>query len=131
MKIRDRIPLEILKDLREDHMLEHDITIIDSVQIRAFGGGEETGPSPVDRRKPGSKITLMTDLTDIPLAVTLAGSNRRDHREILPIVRDEFPKVGGLPGAPKKHPKIAIADAGYDSRATRDALEVLCIQLPW
>ena len=43
-------------------------------------------------------------------------------------MRDEFPKVGGLPGAPKKHPEIAIANAGYDSRATRDELEALGIQ---
>ena len=31
--------------------------MIDSSSVRAAYGGEETGPSPVDRSKPGSKTT--------------------------------------------------------------------------
>ena len=38
--------------------LDPDLVIIDAVLVRAFGGGDLTGPSPVDRRKKRSKHTL-------------------------------------------------------------------------
>jgi hypothetical protein len=40
--------------------------------------GSETGPSPVDRGRPGSKEHLLVDATGIPLAFAVTGSNRND-----------------------------------------------------
>ncbi len=38
--------------------------------VLGSGGGQRTGPSAVDRRKPGTKQTVMTDANGIPLAMT-------------------------------------------------------------
>ena len=108
--------------------MEHDTAIIDSAQVRAFGGGDQTGPSPVDRRKPGTKFTLMVDRNGVPLAVRIAGANRSDQREILPIIQEEFPEVGGQPGRPQTTPDAVDADAGYDSETTREVLRCLGIE---
>lgn len=124
----DRVHMDLLRLLRRDGKLEHDTAIIDSAQVRAFGGGDQTGPSPVDRRKPGTKYTLMVDRNGVPLAVRLAGANRSDQREILPIIQEEFPEVGGQPGRPKTKPDEVYADAGYDSETTREVLRCLGIE---
>jgi transposase len=72
----------------------------------------------VDRRKKGSKHTLLVDRHGVPLAIRTAGANASDHTQIIPIVLD-FPKVGGQPGRPKELPDALYADRGYDSEAAR------------
>lgn len=124
----DRLHIDLLRLLRRDGKLEHDTAIIDSTHVRAFGGGDKTGPSPVDRRKPGTKYTLMTDRNGVPLAVRVKGGNRSDQREILPMIEEEFPHVGGQPGRPKIGPQEVVADAGYDSETTREVLRCLGIR---
>jgi transposase len=104
-----------------------DVAIVDGTMVRAFGGGEQTGPSPVDRRKKGTKHTLMVDPHGVPLAIRSAPANESDHRQIIPIVA-EFPSVGGTPGRPKEHPDDLYADRGYDSNATRRLLKWLGIE---
>ena len=52
--------LHIRKRLDFSHFL------IDSRHVRAVGAGPQTGPSPVDRRKAGSKIHLLTDAQGTP-----------------------------------------------------------------
>ena len=37
-----------------------------------------TGPSPVDRGKPGSKMHLVTDQAGLPLAVGVSAANTHD-----------------------------------------------------
>jgi transposase len=103
------------------------VAIVDSVFVRAFGGGEQTGPSPVDRRKKGSKHTLLVDRHGVPLAIRAAGANASDHTQIIPLVLD-FPRVGGKPGRPKELPDELYADRGFDSDATRWILAWLGIE---
>src|SRR5215207_8925970 len=55
--IWDRRHADLLRLLRRADQLDPDVAIVDSVIVRAFGGGEPTGPSPVDRRKKGTKHT--------------------------------------------------------------------------
>ncbi len=50
--------VDLLRLLRKADKLDPDLVIVDAVMVRAFGGGEQTGPSPVDRGKKGSKHTL-------------------------------------------------------------------------
>ncbi len=95
--------------------------------MRAFGGGDATGPSPVDRRKKGSKHTLLVDRHGVPLAIHTAGANASDHTQIIPLVLD-FPKVKGKPGRPKQMPDEAYADRGFDSESTRWILAWLGIE---
>ena len=101
--------------------------IVDGVTVRAFGGGEATGPSPVDRRKSGTEHTLLVDRHGAPLAIRTAGANASDHTQIIPLVLD-FPKVGGKPGRPKEMPDQLYADRGYDSEGTRWLLAWLGIE---
>ena len=125
--IWDRVHADLLRLLRQADKLDPDLVVVDSVIVRAFGGGEQTGPSPVDRRKPGTKHTLLVDRHGIPLAIRTAGANVSDHRQIIPVVLD-FPKVGGQPGRPKERPDVLVADRGYDSDATRELLSWLGIE---
>jgi len=107
--IWDRLRIELLGQLKRAGKLELDAVIIDGVTLRALGGGEATGPSPVDRRKKGTEHTLM---------VNKAGANAGDHTQILPTLPD-FPRVGGKPGRPEELPEETYADRGYDSEALR------------
>jgi transposase len=123
----DQVHAHFLKHLNKMGELDLAVAVVDSVQVRAFGGGEATGPSPVDRRKTGSKHTLMVDRNGVPLAIHTAPANESDHHEIIPIVLD-FPRVGGRPGRPKEHPDDVYADRGYDSESTRALLRWLGIE---
>ena len=44
-------------------------------------GGEKTGPSPVDRRKPGSKHHILTDGNGIPIVAHTTAANQHDDLE--------------------------------------------------
>ena len=123
----DTIHRTFLTLLRRKNKLDMHTAIIDSTQVRAFGGGELTGPSPVDRRKTGTKYTLLVDRHGVPLVIQTASANTSDHRQILSTTV-AFPQVGGKPGRPKTHPDRLYADAGYDSDATRCILRFLGIE---
>ena len=123
----DKLHLLLLTMLREQNELHLETAIIDSTQVRAFGGGEATGPSPVDRRKKGTKYTLLVDRDGVPLVIRAAAANRSDQLEILPTVA-AFPAVPGKPGRPRTHPDKLYADAGYDCEATRNLLRWLGIE---
>src|SRR5947209_1909987 len=53
MGVWDRLHADLLRLLRQAGKLDPDLVVVDAVILRAFGGGEKTGPSPVDRRKKG------------------------------------------------------------------------------
>jgi transposase len=76
-------------------------------------GGSETGPSPVDRARNGSKHHLLVDATGIPLAWTLTGGNRHDITQLIPLL-ERVPPVGGRVGRPRRRPERLTADRGYD-----------------
>ncbi len=123
----DRLPADLLRLLRRAGKLDPGLVVVDGVTVRAFGGGEQAGPSPVDRGRPGTKHTLMATRSGVPLEIRTAGANASDHTQILPLVLD-FPAVGGKPGRPKELPDELYADRGYDSEATRGLLRWLGIE---
>lgn len=123
----DRLHADLLRLLRRAGKLDPDLVIVDAVILRAFGGGELTGPSPVDRGKRGSKHTLLVDRHGVPLAIRTVGANASDHKQIIPLVLD-FPKGKGQPGRPKEMPDELYADRGYDSDYTRWLLRWLGIE---
>ena len=117
----------LLTMLRQENELHLETAIIDSTQVRAFGGGDATGPSPVDRRKKGTKYTLLVDRDGVPLVIRAVAANRSDQLEILPTIAS-FPAVPGKVGRPPTHPNKLYADAGYDCEATRTLLRWLGIE---
>jgi len=125
--IWDQLHKLLLTMLRQENELHLETVIIDSTQVRAFGGGDATGPSPVDRRKKGTKYTLLVDRDGVPLVIRAVAANRSDQLEILPTVVS-FPVVPGKPGRPRTHPEKLYADAGYDCEPTRSILRWLGIE---
>jgi transposase len=125
--IWDRLHADLLRLLRQADKLDPDTAVVDSVLVRAFGGGEQTGKNPTDRGKPGTKHTLLVDGHGVPLAIHTAAANDSDHVAIIPLVLD-FPKVGGKPGRPKELPDALYADRGYDNEATRWILRWLGVE---
>jgi len=123
----DRLHADLLRLLRQAGRLDPDLVIVDSVIVRAFGGGEQTGKSPVDRGEKGSRHTLLVDRHGVPLAIRTAGANASDHAQIIPLLLD-FPKVKGKPGRPKELPDALYTDRGFDSDATRWLLAWLGIE---
>lgn len=81
--------------------------------------GSQTGPSPVDRGRAGSKHHLITDGHGTPLAVLLTGGNRNDVTQLLPLL-DAIPPVRGRVGRPRRKPDSLFADRGYDHDIYRD-----------
>ena len=125
--IWDRLHADLLRELNAAGRLDPGTAIVDGVLVRAFGGGDATGPSPVDRGKPGTKHTLLVDRNGAPLKIRTAGANASDHRQVIPLVL-AFPRVGGKPGRPKERPDELYADRGYDSEATRWLLRWMGIE---
>lgn len=84
-------------------------------------GGEHTGPSPVDRRKNGTKHHLITDSEGVPFAVHLTGSNRHDVTQLISLV-DAIGPIAGKVGRPTNRPQKVFADRVYDSDPHRAQL---------
>src|SRR3954467_1722226 len=59
--------------------------LIDSSFVRAAYGGEATGPSPVDRAKPGTKHHIITDANGIPMASSVTAANGKDNTPPAPL----------------------------------------------
>lgn len=93
----------------------HDIAV-DGCITKSPGGGECSGPSPVDRRKQGLKRSVLVEDRGIPLGRILAGANRHDSPLLGPTL-DRLDDLGPLPEDITVH-----LDAGYDSGKTRDLL---------
>jgi transposase len=85
-------------------------------------GGEDTGPSPVDRGKPGTKRHLIVDARGLPLAVLLSGANRHDSLFLLPLL-DAAPAVATRRGPRRRRPAKLHADKAYDHRRLRKAVQ--------
>ncbi|MEU3396519.1 IS5 family transposase [Streptomyces filamentosus] len=84
-------------------------------------GGADTGPSPVDRRKTGSKHHLICGGRGTPLKVVTTAANVNDVTQTLALV-DGIPPVAGRPGRPRHRPDALLGDNGYDSDAYRAEL---------
>ena len=89
-------------------------------------GGSETGPSPVDRGRNGSKHHLLVDASGIPLAWTVTAGNRHDVTQLIPLV-ERVPPVRGNVGRPRRRPQRVSADRGYDYDKHRRELRRLGI----
>jgi transposase len=82
-------------------------------------GGAETGPSPVDRGRAGSKHHLLVDATGIPLAWSVTGGNRND---VTQLSRWSTRCRRYAAQLARKRPERLTADRGYDHDKYRSQL---------
>ena len=82
-------------------------------------GGEETGPNPTDRGKPGSKRHLVVDRNGIPLTVFLTAANVHDSTVFEDVLESVEPIKRPGPGRPRARPCKLHADKAYDCRRCR------------
>ncbi|MEU5459623.1 IS5 family transposase [Streptomyces globisporus] len=108
-----RLHAAILAELRKAGLLEMDDCAIDGSHVRSLKGRAHTGPSPIDRGRPGSKHHIVVDRRGTPLAVSLTGGNRHDVTQLIPLI-DAIPRIRGLRGRPRHRPQRLYADRGYD-----------------
>jgi transposase len=118
---------QLLAELNAADQIDWSRTAVDSRSLRALGGGEKTGPSPVDRRKKGSKHHVIVDGQGTPLAATLTAGNENDIKQLEPVV-DAVPPIRGKRGRPRRRPKSVYADRAYDSQPHRRRLRRRGIQ---
>lgn len=91
----------------------------DAAMAKARFGGDETGPNPTDRAKPGTKRSLLVESDGGPLAVVVAGANVHDTKlleKTLSAVIVERPD-------PKELEQHLCLDKGYDNPTGRAAVE--------
>jgi transposase len=116
-----RLHALLLAELRAADRLDWSRAVVDSSQAQAKKRGAATGPSPVDRGRPGSKHHLLVDARGTPLAWTLTGGNRHDSTQLIPLV-DRVPPVRGRRGRPRRRPDRVIGDRAYDYPSHRRRL---------
>src|SRR6266481_1517258 len=90
----------LLAELNGADKIDWSRAVIDCSFARALGGGERTGPSPVDRRKKGSKHHVITDGRGVPLAATTTAANVNEVTQLRRLV-EAIPPVRGKPGRPR------------------------------
>jgi len=92
---------------------------VDSSTVQAKGRGEKTGPSPVDRGRPGSKHHIIVDRCGTPLAPPMLTPANTSDSPTLPQMLDRIRPVRGRRGRPRRRPRKLHADKGYDARSNR------------
>ena len=106
----------LLAELEQADKLDWSRAAVDSAKARALGGGDQTGPNPTDRGKPGTKHHVLTEGQGVPLVTHSTGANVPDVNELLPLV-DNIPlrSQGGppppSPGQPVRRPGLRLTAA--------------------
>jgi transposase len=120
-------PEILLSRLRGADKIDFSRFVADTGHVRAVGGGEETGPSPVDRSRPGSKHAVLTDGRGVPLVIDTIPANTPDANQAVPLV-DAVPPMAGKPGRPRKRPDRVMGDRGFDDEEEREELRARGIE---
>ncbi|RZU48752.1 DDE family transposase [Krasilnikovia cinnamomea] len=93
---------------------------VDAMHVRAVKG-DLTGPSPVDRGKPGSKVHAVADRNGLALYADVSAANVNDHLLLADVV-DGVSPVRQPVGRPRHRPVKMHGDKGYDYPACREVL---------
>jgi transposase len=80
--------------------------------------GSLTGPSPVDRGKPGSKIHVLSDRGGLPLTVAVSAANTNDSVALKPLVMAIL-ATRSQRGPRRRKPGKLHADKAYDHAELR------------
>jgi transposase len=120
----------ILQELECAHKLNWERAVVDASTVRAMHRGYKTGPSPVDRRKYGTKRHLLGDARGRVLNARLTKANTNEITQLKPLIDKRpdvtCPKTTDSKGRPRKRrsrtprkPKRIYGDRGYDSEPHR------------
>lgn len=119
--IWETIHTTLLSQLRFLKKIDFSRFLIDTCHVRAVGGGAQTGPSPVDRAKLGSKIELITDAQGVPIVVDVCPANHNDNLDTIKLI-DRVPPIAGVVGHPRRRPERLQGDRGFDDEDDREQL---------
>jgi len=97
----------------EIHGLDLEIQAGDCAHIKAPLGQEKTGKSPVDRRKLGTKRSIIVDKKGIVIGVALSSGNRHDSQ----LFKDSIQSIPSF--LPQPAYKEMHLDSAYDSKQIR------------
>lgn len=92
---------------------------IDGSFVKAPLGGSKTGKNPTDRRKLGSKKSMVVDQRGAPLAIVIGAANVHDSK-LVPATMHAF--SGSYD---KQKLKVMSADAAYDAKSVKRVLRKL------
>lgn len=94
--------------------------VVDTGQVRAVGGGEETGPRPVDRSRPGSQHAIVTAAQGAPWVIDPVPADTPDANRTVPLIDAVPPSPARrvAPGAARTAPgATAVATTKADGRS--------------
>jgi transposase len=123
----DKIHGVPLAHLRGADRIDGSRALVDSSFVRAAYGGGDTGPSPVDRSKPGTKHHVITDARGLPLVGSMTAANVDDVTELAPLF-NRMPAVAGKPGRPRRKPDALQGDLAFDSEPHRQGLREMGVE---
>ncbi|MER5349464.1 IS5 family transposase [Kitasatospora sp. NPDC002551] len=103
----------VLERLEDAGLLDLSRTVLDSAHVRAKKGAGFTGPSPVDRGKPGSKMHVLSDTGGLPLVVGVTAGNTHDSKALKPMVEGHLMRQPTW-GDRYRKPGRLHADKAYD-----------------
>jgi len=83
-------------------------------------GEKSTGPNPTDRRKTGTKRSLLVEGHGIPVGLVVDGANRHDMKLTKPTLESIIVKK---PKPKRKAPQNICMDKGYDYPEVRELLQ--------
>ena len=83
-------------------------------------GEKYTGPNPTDRRKSGTKRSLLVEGNGIPVGLAVDGANRHDMKLTKPTLESITVEK---PEPTRKAPQHICMDKGYDYPQVRELLE--------
>jgi transposase len=108
-----RLHEAVLHRLDSAGLIDVSRVVLDSAYVRAKKGGELTGPSPVDRGKPGSKMHILSDANGLPLVVGVSAANTHDSEALKPMAEGHQTRHDPHKGRYFK-PQRLHADKAYD-----------------
>jgi len=112
-KVFDQIQRKAIK-FYQDKVGRHGIWYaIDSISVKTPLGGQKTGNNPTDRRKKGSKRTMIVDQRGAPLAITAGAANTHDSQ----FLKETFNLLKSTVSL--NETTIIAADSAYDSKELR------------
>lgn len=118
------VSIDFFKGIWKQYLIEYDqkigidfsVQAMDAAITKAPLGGESTGINPVDRKKIGTKRSVLVDRNGIPLGCCIGSANQHDSQ----LVNDTLASV------PEDFPRPILQrmelDAAYDSQEVRVAL---------